>query len=287
MDIARLITREAKRRGLRDKTIKTYVCVVEKFFRIYKKEPHCIKKQDVLNHIDELIAQKRSQSTINVHVHALKFFYEKVLNKRLTINIPKAKKRDRKPEFLTKQETTHFLGCVNNEKHSLILFLLYGCGLRVSELVRLKPKHLNLNEGHGWVRDGKGGKDRLFIIPQSITKTLKQWIHKNHLNPDDWMFKGNKGGNYSVKSVQEIVKQVRKKAKISKNITPHSLRHSFATHFLDNENDLFALQKLLGHSRIETTQIYIHCVESTYLKNKSPLDHIRFIEDEYTNTNQK
>lgn len=272
MDISNVLWREGLRRGLRSKTIKTYVYIIEKFFRTYHLEPHQISKDHIECHIINLIKWNRGGSTINVHLHALRFFYTQVLGKRLFVNIPTIKTTRRSPDFLTQEEIIRFFNTIENQKHRLMILFIYGSGFRVSEIVNLKVKDLNFVTNYGWIRNSKGGKDRRFIIPTSIKIELQQWITTQNLNADDWLFLGYKENHYSDSSLRAIVEKARKDANIQKRITPHSLRHSFATHLLENGSSLIEVSQLLGHSRIETTMIYTHLINPKYTNTKSPLD---------------
>ena len=277
-----IIKREGLRRGLRNETIKTYSYVIQKFLRIYKKQAHQITKGDIEKYIDQLITWNRSSNTISVHYHALKFYFEKVLNKRLTKNIVPIKTRRKLPEYLTQEETTRFINAIQNSKHKLLIMFTYGSGFRVSEVVKLKVKDINIIEGQGRIRNGKGGKDRMFIIPDQLKRTIIEWIQNNNLKHDDWLFPGYKHQHYSQSSVRQIVKRARIKAKIHKNISPHSLRHSFATHILENGYSLIEVKELLGHSRIETTMIYTHLANPRLTNVQSPLDSLKEKEGQST-----
>lgn len=272
MEISELIQREGLRRGLRVETIKTYIYCVTKFLRTSQKQPQEVTKADIENHILQLIRQNRSGSTINVHLHALRFFYEKVLGKLLTVNLPSIKVRKRLPECLTQEEMSRFLSVLANIKHKLILILTYGSGFRVSEVVNLKVKDLDFQAGYGWVRNGKGGKDRLFIIPDKLKEELQQWINTQQLEAEDWLFPGYKEQHYSDSSVRKILEEARVTAELPRHITPHSLRHSFATHLLENGYSLLEVKELLGHSHLETTMIYAHTTHPKLTAVKSPLD---------------
>ena len=272
MEITKLIEKRAKLIGLRTQTIKTYSVIVEKFFRTYRKEPHLITKKDIENHLLRLLEKNKSGNTVNVHLNAIKFFYEKVLNKKLTLNLQFFKTRKRIPTYLTKEEVIHFFSCIDNKKHKLMITLLYSAGLRVSELLNLKVKDLEIN--HGWVRDGKGGKDRIFIIAGKLKKNLESWIILNNLCFDNYLFNNN-SKQMSSNTVRLIIKNAIMKAGISKHVTPHTLRHSFATHLVENGYAVTDLQPLLGHSKLETTMIYTHMASPKLLKVISPYDELQ------------
>ena len=258
MEIAELVRKECLRRNYSPKTIKTYNFCLGKFFRTCNKEPKCVTKADIHDYLDRLIEKQSSSSTLNVHLSALKFFYEQILKKRLTLKLKFAKRAKRLPEFLTKEETSRFFNQIKNEKHNLMMRFFYAAGLRVSELVNLKVRDLQLDQNSGWVRQGKGKKDRQFVISKKLAPELKAWIKQNHLAPQDLLFTSCRQKKMSIATVQQIVKRSSWKAKIPKRVHPHTLRHSFATHFLENGNRLITLKDLLGHSRIETTMTYIH-----------------------------
>ena len=176
------------------------------------------------------------------------------------------------PKFLTQEETGHLLEAIENPTHRLIVALTYGAGLRVSEIISLRVQDLDFNAGSGLLHNGKGGKDRMFIIPEKLKLSLQIWINENKLTPDDWLFKGYNNTHYSDSSVRMIIAKARKKANLRKHISPHSLRHSFATHLLENGYSLFEVSRLLGHSRIETTMVYAHLANPKLCNVKSPFD---------------
>ena len=275
MKIQELIAREGYRRGLRPETIKTYTYAVGKFLRICKRQPHQITKQDIEQYMIQLVKWNRSGNTINVTFHALKFFFEKILGKKIMIHSPPIRVRKRLPEYLTQRELLKLCGVIKNSKHWLIIVFSYSSGFRVSEIITLKRKDIDIEAGYGWIRNGKGGKDRMFIIPDKLKDNLRKWIRQNKIKHDDWLFKGNKGKHYSDSSVRSIIKNAQQKAGITKNISPHTLRHSFATHLLQNGYSLMELQSLLGHTRIETTMIYTHLAKPKLTNVKSPYDTLR------------
>lgn len=268
----KLIRKEALRQGLRVNTIQTYCHCVKKFFRTCQKEPYTITKKDIQDHLVRLLERNAPGSTVNVYLNALKFFYEEVLHRRLTVNIKFSKTRKRLPDYLTKEELVAIFSAIKNQKHRLMIRFLYSSGLRVSEFCHLRVRDLQLDSNFGWVRDGKGGKDRPFIIAQSIKSELRQWIENNKLTANSWLFPSYQGKPYSDSSIREILWSARKKAEIMKRVHPPLLRHSFATHFIINGYSPLELQPLLGHSRLDTTMVYVHTAAQHLLKVQSPLD---------------
>lgn len=271
MYVPELIRKEGIRRGLRNETIKTYITCLNKFFRVYRLDPRAITKHDVESYIEQLRIWNKSDNTINVNLSALKFFYENVLGKKLTVNIPHKRIRKTLPTFLTKEETTRLFEAITNPKHQLMIKLLYATGMRVSELVKLKVRDFEFNENYGWVRDGKGGKDRLFIVAAKLKNELLEWVSVNKIGNDNWLFPGQVN-HISTSTIQLIIKKATKQAKIHKNIHPHTLRHSFATHLIENGYAITEVQPLLGHNSVNTTLIYLHMASPNLLKVKSPFD---------------
>lgn len=275
MDALYLIEQETKRRGYSPRTTETYCGCVRKFMKWVKKEPRKVTRRDIQDFIDRLVDRNRSGSTINVYVNALKFLMEEILGKRILLRIRYSKVPRRLPAVLTRAEVLRLIGSVENPVHKLIVELMYSAGLRVSEVVYLRAKDIVFDNNIGWVRKGKGRKDRLFIIAQRIKERLKEHIEKNCSSPDSWLFSGKKGRPLSIRVPQEIVKSAAKKAGLCKEIHCHTLRHSFATHLIEQGHSLLAIQQLLGHSDAGTTMVYIHIASPNMLDVKSPYDTIQ------------
>lgn len=199
---------------------------------------------------------------------ALKFFYDEVLRKNI-VNIKSPKVSQKLPIVLTKEEVKKLINSVKNEKHRLMIALLYSSGLRLSELVNLKVGDIELEERIGWVRSGKGAKDRLFIIPNVLVEDLKKHIRQKE--ETDYIFEGHQG-LMSPRNVQKIVSLATKNAGINKPVHVHTLRHTFATHLLESGEDIRKIQELLGHANLSTTQIYTHVSTEELKKIKNPLD---------------
>lgn len=271
MDVPELIRRTGFLRGLSLRTISTYTFVVTKFLRTYRKAPFEVTKNDIDKHCLLLLEQNSPGNTLNVHLNALKFFYEEVLGRTLTVNIRYIKTPQKIPEFLTQEETKRFLEHITNKKHFLMITLMYSAGLRVGELINLKVKDLQLDQNYGWVRGGKGNKDRIFVVAQSVKDYLTQWTHD--LSPEEYIFSNNKR-RMSTQTVRMVIKKALKQSNIQKNVHPHTLRHSFATHLLENGYAVTDVQPLLGHSKIETTLIYTHMAKPKLLNIISPLDNL-------------
>jgi integrase/recombinase XerD len=266
-DLKKLET-ELKLRAFSPHTVNSYLYYNKQFLDFVKKKPEEVNEDDIKNFIAKKLSEKTSAKSIVLIRAALKFFYDEILKKNIvTLKSPKVSRK--LPIVLTKDEVKTLINSIKNEKHKLIVKLLYSSGLRLSELVNLKVGDLELDENMGWVRGGKGGKDRLFILSPKLSKELKEFV-KNK-KKSDYLFIGRKG-KMSPRNVQKIVAIAGKKSGIGKRVHVHTLRHSFATHLLENGVDIRKIQELLGHSNLSTTQIYAHVSAEELKKVKSPLD---------------
>ncbi len=266
-----MIRKQTRRRGYSLRTTATYIQCVKQFFASCKKDPKEVTRRDVEDYLDSLLDRGVTGNTLNVHLHALKFLFEQVLGKRITFKIKPSRKPKRLPVFLSRQEVLRLFASVANEKHRLILELLYSAGLRVSEVVRLRRQDLDMDQFVGWVRQGKGKKDRPFLIARCLAQKLKAHIANHCPVPDSFLFRGYHN-HLSTRAVQEIINHAARKARIDKRVHPHALRHSFATHLIEDGHDVEEVQPLLGHASAKTTMIYVHMASPTMLSMKSPYD---------------
>jgi len=271
MDELYLLKKEALRRGLSHRTVVTYCQCVKQFMRRCRKDLLKVGKKDVTGYIDSLVEKGVCGNTLNVHINALKFLFQEVFGRRIMFRIRYSKTPKALPVFLTRSEVVRLFRAVNNHKHRLILELMYSAGLRVGEVVRLKKQDLELERGVGWVRKGKGGKDRPFIIARLLGPKLRAHI-KNYCKDQDYLFVGWKNTHLSIRSVQGIVRHAAIRAGIRKRVHPHTLRHSFATHLVEDGYEVCAVQPLLGHSSAETTMVYVHMARPALLGVRSPYD---------------
>lgn len=208
---------------------------------------------------------------MNGKINAIKFYFEQVLHQpKMFFDIPRPKKPQTLPKMLSVTEIKKIFSVITNKKHLLILKLCYGMGLRVSEVVNLKIVDIDSSRMLVLVASAKGKKDRYVNLPESVLVLLRSYYKK--YKPKYWLFEGQYGGKYSVRSVQAVFKNAMKKAGINKQIGIHGLRHSYATHLLESGADLRFIQELLGHNSIKTTQVYTHVTHTSKSKVKSPLD---------------
>lgn len=272
MDVIELTKKEMLRRRYSLRTIKTYIFYIKYFLKHCHKEPRKFTKKDITDYLNKLSEKNKSGSTININLQALKFMMENILNKRRWFyNIKYSKVPKELPTVLEKEEIINLINSIENKKHLLMIKILYSAGLRVSELVHLKVGDLDLINNYGWVRKGKGNKDRLFIIADSLKQEITEYIAGNKHDHDSFVFKSYKGC-MSPRTIQEIIKKAAKKSKINKKVHPHTLRHSYATHLIENGYDLVSVQSLLGHNSAETTRKYLHISSPTLISVKSPID---------------
>ncbi len=257
---------ELKLRGMSPRTVKTYVYHNKRFLDFIKKQPDNITKQDIRLYLAEQ-TDKVSLATLALIESALRFFYDGMLKKNFMLDIKGPKHERKLPVVLAPEEVVHLISAAPTKKSRLLLQMLYGSGLRVSEAAGLKVTDIELNQKIGWVRHGKGAKDRIIILSDSIVKQLSKYLEKYK---GTYLFSKEKP--LSPRSIQQMMKRVAERAGIKKDISPHSLRHSFATHLLQQGTDVRVIQELLGHSHLETTQIYTKVTQEQIRKVKSPLD---------------
>lgn len=220
--------------------------------------------------IDDL---KLSENSLHSRINAVKFYYEKVLfQDRIFLEIPRPKKQSKLPKALNMYEVRKILDATENLKHNTMLKLCYGMGLRLSEILNLKVANIDSKNMRVHIERGKGKKDRFVNLPESILEQLRAYYLE--YKPKIFLFEGLHGGQYSSRTVQEVFKKSLIKAKIQKKVGIHSLRHSFATHLLENGTDIRFIQELLGHNDIKTTFIYTHVSDKSIRRIISPLDNL-------------
>ena len=264
------IENELKLRGYSRKTIKSYILCLTGYFRFIKN----VKKDPDIHSIKKYLLEKqeRGQSgqTINLHLNAIKYFYREICKSSTNITLKYYKTSNKLPVVLSKSELEKIIASISNTKHKLLISLSYGAGFRVSEAVNLKIKDINLEELTIHIKGAKGNKDRMTIFPEKIKPELIELIALR--NKNDYVFASERGGKLTERTAQKVFEEARNDARISKDATFHSLRHSFATHLLENGVDIRYVQEVLGHQNIRTTQLYTK-VTNPALKNiKSPLE---------------
>jgi integrase/recombinase XerD len=271
-DLKRLET-ELKLRGFSERTIKAYLYHNRKFLEFTGKSADQIGEEDVRGYMAILVADRKlAASSLTLVKAALRFYYDDVLGKSI-VRVKTPKNPKQLPIVLTRDEVKRLMAGAANRKDRLLLMLLYSSGLRLSEATNLRYGDIEKSNKIGWVRRGKGAKDRMFILSDSFIKELEKQMDKDEAPKGaDYIFGAGEGKPISPRNVQYIVKKAAKAAGIAKDVHPHTLRHCFATHLLEAGVGIRQIQELLGHSNLQTTQIYTKVSTDELKKIKSPLD---------------
>ncbi len=280
MDIENLIMifeRRLKLQRYSPNSIRNYSSAVKSFLQIAAKkfnDPGRLTENEIEKYVFWKIEKdKISNSHQRMIVASIDKFYCLVLNRELEIkHLYPSRNRYALPRYITATEVKEMMASTPNRKHACIIKMLYGCGLRLNELLHLKLSDINSERMLVHVRNSKGNKDRVVMLAPALLEDLRNYFKAYH--PKVYLFEGQNGGRYSEKSVQNIVKTAAAKAGITKQVTPHVLRHSFATHLLENGTDIRYIQQLLGHGSVKTTEIYTHITDVAKMKIKSPLDYL-------------
>lgn len=255
-------------------SIETYNKAMGTFMRFIKpKSPSEATNEDMLRFVEDfLIPNRLSYSYQNQVINAAKLFYLKVFSRNMDLaRLERPRREHRLPNVLSKEEVAAILKAHRNVKHRTMLSLIYACGLRRSELLNLKPADIESQRGLLIIRNSKGKKDRVIPISGKVIEMLRAYYRD--YRPKIWMFEGQcPGEQYSEQSLQSVLKQALEKTNISKPVTLHWLRHSYATHLLEAGTDLRYIQELLGHKSSKTTEIYTHVSTRSLQKIKSPFD---------------
>jgi len=267
---AYLLKLELKRYAIN--TCRTYISQVEKFINHYYDNNIIeLSEQHIRSYIQLLIQQNKSNSYINQTINSIKFYYEVVLempNRFYSIERPRKEKK--LPKVFSKQEIRSIIDNTNNIKHRCIISLLYSAGLRRSELLNLKLTDIDSKRMLIFITNAKNNKDRYSLLSKTVLEDLK--LYYLEWKPKEYLFEGLLSQKYSAESVSKIVRNASNKAHIRRKVTPHMLRHSFATHLLENGTDIRSIQTLLGHSSIKTTEIYTQVAVNNFKLIKNPLD---------------
>jgi len=256
-------------------TIKGYIHYNEKFIQFAGKGACEIGNDDVKRYLFYLAEDKDSSaSTLNGAINALRFYYGEVLKRQFVYDIKRPKKDKRLPVILNQEEVMQILSSATNIKHKAILGLVYSAGLRVSEVVKLRVEDIDAERRMIHIRCAKGRKDRYTMLSSVALDMMRQYLKE--YGQSIWLFPGrDREKHITIRSAEKIFSNSCKRANIKKNVTVHSLRHSFATHLLEGGTDLRYIQELLGHQSSKTTEIYTHVSNKEINKIKSPLDSLQ------------
>jgi site-specific recombinase XerD len=255
--------------GYSPRTIKTYALVESSLCRNFQKPLNEIGEEEFTQFLDRLAQQRKSPFTLNQYHAVLKLIVTKIYKQPWNYTFPYAKRHNKLPVVLSRDQILQIIGSIKNSKHRTMIALAYGAGLRVSEVLNVRIYDLDLDGLTLRVNEGKGGKDRITIIPAILRDDLRALTYGK--DGHSWIFESERGGKLATRTAQQIFERALSKAQINQNATFHSLRHSFATHLLENGVDSHYIQKLLGHSNIATTMIYAKVTNPALTKIRSPL----------------
>lgn len=256
-----------------ESTIRTYSTYMLDFMKAFDGHDLTeITTEQINAYILSLIRDKGiSESQQNQRINSIKFYYEKVLGrKKEYYSIDRPRKSNPLPKVLTENEVLSMLNFTTNLKHKAIIGTIYSAGLRRSEIINLRIQDIHFDKKMLFIRAAKGKKDRATVLADSTSEVLKKYM--NEYRPNYWMFEGVNRKQYSSTSIERIVNKAGNRSGINRHVTPHMLRHSFATHLLEQGVDVRYIQTLLGHSSIKTTEIYTHVSKNTLANIISPLD---------------
>ena len=273
--IVRAMEDEMKLRNYSYRTRKTYRNQIKRFLGSFGKSISEISKIEIRNYLVHLVDDKQvSRNYLNQVISAIKFVFRHVLRQPYTVSdIPRPKEERLLPVVLSRPELIRLFKSLRNLKHRALLILSYSAGLRVSEVVRLKMRDIDTDRSMIHIRQAKGKKDRYVPLSDVALKALT--IYQDAFHPQNWLFEGQRTGRHlTERSIQKTLQRTLVKAQIKKSVTMHTLRHSFATHLLEDGTDLRYIQEILGHHRPETTMRYTHVAKTNARNVRSPLDNI-------------
>lgn len=268
--------------GLKKETCESYVYRVDSFLRTIEKDTSDITLDDISDFLRVLRYERNyCIGTVNYYRSAIKYFYEVVLEKQwINRKVPRLKGYKPLPAVLSKTETIEFIESMDNEMYKIILYTMYSSGLRIGEAVSLKVKNIDSKRMQIYIEESKSGRARYAILSEKNLSILRQYVLKwkkryNYtFKPDDFLFPSNRIAEFHVskKTIKNNITKTVKKHGFKKRITSHTLRHCFASHLLESGVDIFCIKELLGHSSIQSTNVYLHIASFSSMNIKSPLD---------------
>lgn len=257
-------------------TVKTYIAALRVFFSYMKDRPiDSITKTDIESFNTEYILSKGySASYQNQVINAIKCFYSNRMNLHFELHeLERPIKAKQLPVILSLEEVENLLSAISNKKHLAIISLIYSCGLRVGDVLRLRISDIDSDRGLIHIKGGKGKKDRIVPLSHCVLELLRSYYLK--YRPEVYLFNGDHSPQYSSSSIQKVFKRAIKKARIEKRCSLHTLRHSYATHLLEAGTNLRIIQEILGHGSPKTTQIYTHVSSEQFSRVVSPIEKIK------------
>ncbi|WP_225073204.1 site-specific integrase [Desulfuromonas sp. CSMB_57] len=274
-ELRRRMIEDMQLHGLAGKTQECYVAAVKALAKFWRRSPDLLNEEEIRQFFLHLINEKKAaRSTVTIHLSGIRFFYEKTLERPWTLfNLVRPAKRKKLPVVLSFGEVQSILSYIYNPIVKMALTLIYSCGLRISEGVRMQPQDIDSERMLVWVRNGKGGKDRSVPLPQQTLKLLQRYRRAQRHSP--WLFPGrDRRGAISISALQKAFRMALLSSGIPKKASVHTLRHSYATHLLEHAVDLRVIQTLLGHDSAQTTTVYAHLTEKVMGNLNRKLDHL-------------
>jgi integrase/recombinase XerD len=276
--LRKMMLEELQRRNYAETTISSYIRIVEDFSRHFQRPPDRLGPKHIREYQAELFKKRRlAASTVTVYLAALRFFYTKTLKKGWSAaETPYPKRAEHVPSIMSQEEVARLIDAARTPFHRTLLMTLYATGVRRAELTHLKVTDVDSQRMVIHVQGGKGRKDRDVMLSPKLLKELREHWHRLRRKPNKWLFPGTwqhtSDKPISTKVVWHACRNAAKRAGIKKQVHPHTLRHCFATHLLEQGADLRNIQMLLGHNDLEQTTIYLHVSERRLNATASPLD---------------
>lgn len=266
--ILKSVEKELKVRHHSLKTIRAYLSCLKDFFSHQKSTSRDMDEEKIKEYLLGKQEKGLAPQTINLYLNSIKFYYHQYLKHHKKISLHFAKRSKKLPCVLSHQEVMQLLANISNHKHRTMLSLAYSAGLRVSEVIHLKIEDVDVQQLTVMVREGKGKKDRLTVFSERLVKPMRSFFSGKHVG--DLLFESERRGKLSSRTLQKVFQKALERSNIQKPATFHSLRHSFATHLLEEGVDVRYVQSLLGHSNIRTTQLYTKVTNPMLRQIKSP-----------------
>jgi integrase/recombinase XerD len=274
-ELRRRMESELRLRGYSERTVDSYIAAVRKLAAFHGRAPGLLGSEEIRAYLVDMTEhQKLAPPTIIQAICAIRFLYVHVLHRPCDIEKTVFPKRKRKlPVVLTEGEVVQFLQAAPDLRSQAILMVLYSAGLRLNEALHLKPEDIDSRAMRIRVREGKGGRERRVILSEKLLAVLRRYFRE--YTPKQWLFYGQLRENpLQARVVQRMIKQVAVQAGLTKRVTAHLLRHSFATHLLEHGVSLRYIQELLGHRSLKTTMLYTHVSQKALGRVISPLDRL-------------
>ena len=277
--LRRRMLEDMRMRNLKPGTQKAYIFAVKQLAGFLKRSPDTATAEDLRDFQLHWVDLGATPAMVNNLIAGLRFFYSATLGRPEVVALmSRVREPERLPQILTASEVAEVLACAPSLKARTALSVAYGAGLRASEVVRLKTTDIDSERMVIRVEQGKGGRDRTAMLSPALLAQLRQWYRiarsKNQIKPIGWLFTGYRFNHLSRRQLNRLFHQAVRAAGIDRRVCLHSLRHSFATHLLEQKTDVRVIQVLLGHKRLETTARYSHVASKALLGVKSPLDQL-------------